>query len=751
MPLWPLRGALVVEASTGIAAPLCARLLADAGATVVTVDLGQRDAVPPSASWRAYLDVGKERRAIGPAGDELAALLARADLLLTSLPHEAAAALGVGCEQSLAANPELIAACITPFGQSGPYAPLAADDVTVAALSGISDCTPGFPDRRERMDDPPVQSRAPLTDVAGALVGGTAIMAALLARLRGEPGPRHIELATLEAATTLIVNEWGPTAYGGGVRGRRPGHMDQEPNSYLAAADGWVNVTGMTPPYWESLLEMMGRPDWALAPELATAEGRAANYATLMPPLSAWVKTRPRLAFFEEAQARGLPICPSTDLRDTLAGEHVQAVGSTVVVDGRVLPADALLVNGVRRARPGAAAGAGATADPGESSPLRAARPAAAGRARGAGRGATAAPHHLPLQGVRVIDLTQFLAGPFAGQTLASLGADVIVVESSTRLVTRSFGPFGGEPTYDASMNFNFCARGKRSATLNLKTDEGRATLDELVRSSDVVIENYSARFAAQLGLTYERLQTLRADIIVGSLSAFGRSGPWGRYIGLHSGVMALSGLASVTRDEEGRPRFLGAALPDTLSGTYLALAVVQALAQRELTGHGCQLELSMLDVGLLCMGGLVPDAATDEPTLRHPARFLRTREPERFVAVAAELAAAEWEGIEREVATLTRAEAMAALQARGLRAGAVQDLADVMADPQLSARGFLAVDDHPVAGARPAPGVAWLYDGERPLLAHAPLLGVDTDEVLRGAGLDDARITALRAAGALA
>ena len=743
----------MVEVSTGIAAPLCGRLLADAGATVVSLDLGQHDGVPPSASWRAYLDVGKERRTVVAAGPELAALLGGADLLLTSLPDGVAAALGVGCEQSLAAHPALIAACITPFGQSGPYAALAGDDVAVAALSGLSDCTPGFPDRRERMDDPPVQSRAPLTEVAGALVGATAIMGALLARLRGEPGPRHVELASLEATTTLIVNEWGPTAYGGGVRGRRPGHMDQEPNSYLAAADGWVNVTGMTPPYWEALLDMMGRPDWALAPEFATPESRAANYETLMPPLRAWVKTRPRLAFFEEAQARGLPICPVTDLRDTLASEHVRAVGSTVETGGRVLPADALLVNGVRRERPGGGegTGAGAAVTPAAVSPLRTARPATSPRPLAAARGATAAPHQLPLQGTRVLDLTQFLAGPFAGQTLASLGADVVVVESSTRLVTRSFGPFGGVPTYDASMNFNFCARGKRSATLNLKTDEGRATLDQLVRSSDVVIENYSARFAAQLGLTYERLRMLREDIIVGSLSAFGRSGPWGRYIGLHSGVMALSGLAGVTRDEEGRPRFLGAALPDTLSGTYLACAVVQALAQRELTGEGCQLELSMLDVGLLCMGGLVPDAATDEPTLRHPVRFLRTSEPERFVAVAAQLPAAEWEAIEREVATLTRGEAMAALQARGLRAGSVQDVADVMVDPHLGARGFVAVDNHPVAGARPAPGVAWLYDGGRPQLPHAPLLGADTDDVLLGAGFDAASIAALRAGGALA
>lgn len=744
MTLWPLRGVRVVEVATGLAVPLCGRLLADAGATVVSLDLGQRDPAPPSASWRAYLDVGKERCSVAPGSAELAELLAGAGVLLSALRHDDAAALGVGCEQALAAHPGLIAACITPLGQSGPYASFDADDVTVAALSGLADCTPGFPDRRERMDDPPVQSRAPVTDVSGALAGSVALMGALLLRLRGQPGPRHVEVASIEATTTLIVNEWGPTAYGGGVRGRRPGHMDQEPNSYLEAADGWVNVTGMTPPYWEALLDMMGRPAWALAPEMATPESRAANFETLMENLGAWVKTQPSVAFFEAAQAKGLPICAATDLRDTLASAHIGAIGSVHEENGLLLPGDALLVNGVRRTRPPVGT-EGSTAAPPPT------RSAAWPRAIAGTRGAIAAPEHLPLKGVRVLDLTQFLAGPFCGQMLASLGADVVVVESSVRLITRSFGPFAGEPTYNASMNFNFCGRGKRSVTLNLKTDEGRAALNELVRSSDVVIENFSARYAEQLGVSYERLRTVREDIIVGSLSAFGRTGPWGRYIGLHTGVMLLSGIASVTRDEEGRPRFLGAAIPDTLSGTYLAFAVEQALAQRELTGEGCQLALSMLEVGLACMGGLVPDAATDDPALRHPAHFLRTREPERFVGLDAPLSAAEWEGLEQEVATLTRAEAMAALQARGLRAGAVHDLQDVMDDPHLNARGFVGTDEHPVAGVRTVPGVAWLYDGERPRLLHAPLLGVDTDDVLRSAGVDDARIAALRAAGALA
>jgi crotonobetainyl-CoA:carnitine CoA-transferase CaiB-like acyl-CoA transferase len=285
---------------------------------------------------------------------------------------------------------------------------------------------------------------------------------------------------------------------------------------------------------------------------------------------------------------------------------------------------------------------------------------------------------------------------------------------------------------------------------LNLKTADGRRLLTKLIRSGDVVIENFSRRAAASLGLTYDELREIREDIILGSISAFGRTGPWGGYIALHSGVFLLSGLASVTRDAAGRPRLPGSALPDTLTGTFLALAIVQALAERARTGRGCCVEISMLDVSLAAMGGLVADADSAEIYAPHPAQFLPTVEPGRFIAVSNGGAQAD-ASLLASVAGKTRRESVETLQAAGIAAAPVQDLLEVMLDPHLHARRFILADDHPVAGARPVPATVWIYDGKRAHVGHAPRLGADTDDVLaRVVGLDERDIATLRADGAL-
>lgn len=726
--LWPFRGLRIVEVATGIAGPLCGRLLADAGAEVTVLEVGLQETADVTDSWRTFLRQGKQVLNVAPGSDDVDRVLADADLLLTSLLHDDARALRLDCESVLAGNPGLIAACLTSFGQSGAYAGLRSDDVILSALSGLADCTPGFPDRCERFDESPVASRAALAEAAGGFMGALAVSGALHARMRGAPGPRHVEIASIEAVVSMLVNEWGPTAYTGTVRGRRPGHMDNEPNCYLESADGWINVVGMSPRYWAALTELMGNPEWATAPEFETARSRGEHYRELHARLRDWASTLDGREFMNAAQAQGLPSCVGIELSETVDSEHVRAVASVERHDGKLFPADPVVFGGARRTRP---------EGPAER------RPVAAPTGNGS-------PDARPLAGVRVVDLTQFLAGPFAGQCLARLGAEVILVESATYHPGRDVGPFGGEPAHDASMNFNFCNRGKQSVRLNLKTEEGRRLLTELISTSDVVIENFSRRAAEKLGLTYDELRQVREDIILGSISAFGRRGPWGGYIALHSGIFLLSGLASVTRDDQGRPRLPGSAVPDTLTGTFLALAIVQALAERARTGRGGEVQVSMLDVALTCMGGLVPEADSPETYAPHPARFLPSAEPGRFIAVS-DADAATLEALSITAARETRRDAAAAAQASGVTSAPVLDVAEVMLDPHLHARRFILADTHPVVGERPVPGTAWLYDGARPRIDHAPQLGADTDDVLqRVARLDRAQIDALRESGAL-
>ena len=288
----------------------------------------------------------------------------------------------------------------------------------------------------------------------------------------------------------------------------------------------------------------------------------------------------------------------------------------------------------------------------------------------------------------------------------------MVLVESSTRLISRGFGPFTGEPAYDASAMFNQVNQGKRSVQLNLATESGRELLFELAATSDVVLENFSRRAAGSMGITHEALTNAREDIILASISGFGRRGPWGDYVALHSGVILLSGLASVTRDDNGDMRLAGAIYPDLLTGTYMALAIEQALASRRQTGRGCHVEVSMLDVMLTCMADLVPLAARGETIGPHPVRFLPAAQQGTFVAAPPGTDPAHVAGSSRDQASRSSAG-----QWRRSCAGARHVRGD--ADPHLTARGFIRHDNHPVAGSQADPRAA--LELRRPATAAQP------------------------------
>jgi crotonobetainyl-CoA:carnitine CoA-transferase CaiB-like acyl-CoA transferase len=708
--VFPLSGTRVVEKTSGIAGPLCGKLLADAGATVTSVKLASSGTALESAisrDWQEFLNLGKDVVSVDatlPDGRALIDdLLAEADLYLTSARHEPERERGLDCHSVLDCFPQLVAACVTPFGQAGPYSHFVGDDVVLSALCGLADATPGIPDHREHADDPPVQSLAPLAEIGGGLIAANAVFGAMAGR---GARPHHVEVASIEAAASLMVWEWGMAAYGGGIRGRRPIPVDLAPNCYLRCRDGYVVLVAFTDAHWRGLVEVMGNPTWASEPEYETALSRAAHWPTLKAHLVSWVSERRGLEILEAAQSRGIPCCCSYELRDTVTSEHVRQTESFRRLGDRLYPADPIVVNGERRAAPRTRT----AADPVGPVPDTQAAVEQGGQ---------------PLTGVRVLDLGQVVAGPYAGQLLAALGAEVILIESRAHPVSRMFGPFIGEPKHDGAMMFHQVNRGKDSVELDLTTEAGSRVLIELVKSADVVVENFSRRAAERLGVTYERLRRAREDIILASISGFGRSGPWGDYVALHSGVILLSGLASITLDELGEMRLAGAIYPDLLAGAYLALAVQEALAARETSRAGCRIEVAMLDVLLTAMAGLIPTAAQAGKFEPHPGRFVRTSEPGRFLAVSDARASAE------EFANRTRQEAMTALQERGIRAGAVLDIAEVIEDPHLVARNFVVRGDHPLAGPRPMPAVPWLYDGTRPKLRHAPLLGNQTDVVM--------------------
>jgi crotonobetainyl-CoA:carnitine CoA-transferase CaiB-like acyl-CoA transferase len=204
---------------------------------------------------------------------------------------------------------------------------------------------------------------------------------------------------------------------------------------------------------------------------------------------------------------------------------------------------------------------------------------------------------HGPLAGVRVLDASRVLAGPFCGQLLGDLGAAVIKVEQpGSGDETRGWGPPFAGPL---SAYYLACNRNKRAITLDLAKAKGQAIFQDLVRQSDVLLENFRAGSADRLGLSPEKLFGLNPQLVLCSISGFGRTGPLSDLPGYDFAIQALSGLMSITGPVEGPPCKVGVAVTDVLTGLYAAVATLACLHARQQSGHGYAIDLALLDCAL--------------------------------------------------------------------------------------------------------------------------------------------------------
>ncbi len=213
-------------------------------------------------------------------------------------------------------------------------------------------------------------------------------------------------------------------------------------------------------------------------------------------------------------------------------------------------------------------------------------------------------PKCAPLEGVKVLELARILAGPWAGQTLADLGADVIKVESPQGDDTRRWGPpfiddGNGEKT---AAYFHACNRGKSSVIVDLKTAEGQAQIRAMASEADVLIENFKVGGLRQYGLDYETLSAVAPRLVYCSITGFGQDGPKASHPGYDFTIQGMSGVMDLTGDPEGAPQKMGVAFADIFTGLYSVIAIQAALAHREKTGRGQHIDMALLD----CMMGVL-------------------------------------------------------------------------------------------------------------------------------------------------
>lgn len=402
-----------------------------------------------------------------------------------------------------------------------------------------------------------------------------------------------------------------------------------------------------------------------------------------------------------------------------------------------------------------------------------------------------------PLSHIKVLDLSRVLAGPWCGQNLADLGAEVIKIERpKTGDDSRAFGPpwlkdASGRETKESAY-FASANRGKKSVTVNLSRPEGQHIVRELARVADVLIENYKVGDLARYGLGYEDLRRINPRLIYCSVTGFGQTGPYRERPGYDFMVQGMGGVMSITGERDdlpgGGPQRVGIPIADIMTGMYSTIAICAAIAHREKSGAGQHLDLALLDtqVGILANQGMNYLATGQAPGRignAHPNivpyQPFKTRDGDvilacgndnlfnKFCEVAGcpELARdarfstnskrvenrAEITALLADIfARRTTGEWCAALEAAGVPNGPINNLKQVFEEPQVVARGMKIEIEHAAAGKIPLVASPMKFSGTPLEFKNPPpVLGQHTDEVLRGLlGMDDAAIARLRAEG---
>src|SRR5882724_4921645 len=644
-----LHGLIVDELTSSVPGEFCGRLLSDAGADVIKLEGPEGSAL---RRWSAsgspidptddsalfqYLGSSKQSVVIDPvssgASSDVLSIIKQADAVVWSRDWELASRDGLSAEALSRAAPGAVVTAITPFGLTGPWAQAPATDFTLQAWVG-GPATRGHPDQ------PPISTGGRPAEWTAGVLAGIGTLAALRRRTKTGRG-ELLDLSLLE--TMILIEDMYPVTYhsivGRAFHGQRFTNLpDIEPTK-----DGWIGFMIVTAQQWMDFCAMIERPDLAEDQALFRYDNRNARRGELEESIRAWTTRHTTAEIFELGGLFRVPVAPLGNGAAVLEFEHLRVTGAF-----RFNPRSGFSEPEVPYAMSSSSSRPRTPAPHlGEHTGLNHSR-------QQVDRTATllGTTPDRPLEGLRVIDLTQFWAGPIAGHILAMLGAQVVHVESvqrvdGMRLISHKSSD--DDQFWEWGPLFLGPNSNKLGLTLNLGDPDGVAVLKRLVTSADILVENFSPRVFENWGVSYDDLAAINPELIMVRMPAFGLNGPWRDQVGYAQTMEQVSGLAWMTGFPDDQPRVPNGQA-DPIAGIHAAFACLVAVEHRRRTGEGQLVEVPMVRTALGVAAEQIVEYSANKALLKRqgnrgpqaaPQGFYRcANDPgdvERWVAIAVE------------------------------------------------------------------------------------------------------------------
>jgi len=779
----PFSNILILDFSEAVSGPYCTKLLGAFGAEVIKIEKppaedscrqsdyreGRLNGLDISAAY-LYLNTNKKSVSINLKDKsglcQFLKLVEQVDVLVENHPPGTMKRLGLNFERLSATNRRLIMASISDFGQTGPYRHFKGGRLVHNALSGHAHLC-GDPERE------PLAMAGEQPAYQAGLQAFIGIVSALCMRLQTGKG-QYIDISIHECMTSIHQFSINSFIYSGRQL-RRTGNRSffSHPSTVYPSKDGSISITVTSEDHYRSLLRMMQMEEMLEDDRFKSTYDCLLNADAFDDKVKPWFRLQTSLEIVEQCQLWRIPAASLNDIQSLLKDPQLKArhfwqlldhpkagafpyasfpfrLSATPLTLKRApLPGEhnaEILLDSLKIAERKTGAGKsgavvakeiGISID--ESTIADKTAPAAINI------------QVLPLQGIRVLDLTHVWSGPLAARILADLGAEVITVQSRKTISTRIPRPdlveamgiypdnqAGTSPWKRSALAIDL-GRNKKSMTLELNTPQGKNLFVQLVKKSDVVIENFSPRVMSNFGLDYRTLAAHHPPLIMCSMPGYGLSGPNSNYVSFGPNLELVSGLASLMGYDKDDVYLSGSSYPDPAAAMHAASAILAALYHRHNTGTGQLIDLAQSESTTCLIGEIILEFAmkgrlTRPGGNRHayfaPCGCYPTRNRDEWVMIEVKKEE-EWQALASilsqsfEIDTarfLTHADrmmrhdeldeiirawtadknhrdAMKTLQQAGVPAGAVLNAAELVADPQLQHRKFYWTIDHPEVG----------------------------------------------------